>query len=293
MKYAWVKAHIHSFPVTVMCKVLDVSKSGYFSSLNAVPSKTKEKRKVIAEKAARFHKNSQGIYGYRKVSKDIAEEGEVACCEETVRVVMQEEGLYSRTKRKFKVVTTNSNHDYQVPKNVLNRDFKAVRPNQKWVADITYVATVTGWIYLATVMDLFSRKIVGWELSDKIDGELVISAMKKALNARDCSEELIHHSDRGVQYASDRFRDLLDLNGIECSMSRRGNCWDNACAESFFSKFKGEYIQDMVFSDIEEAKTRIFWYIEIFYNRQRRHASLGYVSPVEFEKCAERKTEVA
>jgi putative transposase len=229
VKYAWIKAHISLFPVTVMCKVLEVSKSGYFGSLNAVPSKTKEKRKVIAEKAAKFHKDSREIYGYRKVYEDIAEEGEILCCEETVRRVMQEEGLYSRTKRKFKVVTTNSNHDYRVPENILDRDFKAVRPNQKWVADITYVATVTGWVYLATVMDLYSRKIVGWELSEKIDGELVISAMKKALNARDCNEELIHHSDRGVQYASDGFRDLLDLNGIECSMSRKGNCWASLC----------------------------------------------------------------
>lgn len=199
---------------------------------------------------------------------------------------MREIGLFSRIKRKF-VVTTDSNHTLPVAGNLLDRNFTAKAPNQKWAADITYIPTRQGWLYLAVVMDLFSRKIVGWSMSDTIDSTLVQSAMRMALLERHPAAGLLHHSDRGVQYASGDFQDLLKKNQAVCSMSRKGNCWDNACVESFFSRLKNEWVKGKLYETVDEAKTDLFEYIEVFYNRKRRHASLGYVSPVVYEEMHE------
>ena len=286
MKYAWIKKHRKQFPVAVMCRALKVSTSGYYDSIKRQPSTQQIRRQSIAQAAAVSYFESNRVYGYRKVYEDLAEG--VICCKETLRRVMREIGLLSRIKRKF-VVTTNSAHALAIAENILNRNFTADKPNHKWAADITYIPTKIGWLYLAVVMDLFSRRIVGWSMSDTIDSVLVQSAMKMALADRRPSAGLIHHSDRGVQYASGDFQDLLENSNAICSMSRKGNCWDNACVESFFGSLKNEWIRGKIYESFDDAKKDIFNYIEMFYNRKRRHASLGYVSPVVYEEMHEMK----
>ncbi len=284
MKYAWIKKHRKLFPVAVICKSLNVSTSGYYDSIKRSPCDQLIRRKSIAQAAAVSYFESRRIYGYRKVYEDLAEG--VICCRETVRRIMRDIGLFSCIKRKF-VVTTNSDHTLAIAENILNRDFAADRPNRKWAADITYIPTKMGWLYLAVVMDLFSRKIVGWSMSDTIDSQLVQSAMKMALAGRNPDAGVIHHSDRGVQYACGDFQKLLKDNKALCSMSRKGNCWDNACVESFFGSLKNEWVKGKIYKTFDDAKKDIFNYMEMFYNRKRRHASLGYVSPVVYEEMHE------
>ena len=285
MKYDWIKEHAQEFPVAVMCKVLKVSDSGYYGNLVRPHSAASQRRVNIAQAAAKFYFESERIYGYRKVYEDLRH-ADIDCCGETVRRIMRQIGLFSRVKRKF-VHTTDSNHTMAVAQNLLARDFTANAVNQKWAADITYVPTEEGWLYFAAVMDLFSRKAVGWSLSENIDSKLVIDALQMAITQRRPQAGLLHHSDRGVQYASDDFQDLLKANGIVCSMSRKGNCWDNACMESFFGSFKTEWMAGKKYMSFEEAKKDIFKYVEMVYNRKRRHASLGYVSPAEYEELSE------
>lgn len=282
MKYVWIKDHDKEFPTVVMCKALQVSDSGYYDRLKHKPSDAQRRRQNIAQAAARFYFESERIYGYRKVYEDLRE-ANVSCCIETVRRIMHQIGLFSRVKRRF-VHTTDSNHDMAVAENLLNRDFTAASPNQKWAADITYIPTEQGWLYFAAVMDLYSRRIIGWATSEHIDSALVLSAMKMAISQRRPQAGLLHHSDRGSQYASDNFQDLLADNGIVCSMSRKDDCWDNACMESFFGSFKTEWVRDKKYSGFEEAKKDVFKYVEIFYNRRRRHESLDYLSPAAYEE---------
>jgi len=257
-----MKENAGRFPVAVMCQVLQASPSGYYDWRDRGPSERRQRRERIAQAVRRSFIESRAIYGHRKVYEDLMEEKKIAVCKETVRLIMREEGLRSKVRRKF-VVTTDSRHDQMVHANHLERDFTAEAPNRKWVADITYIRTQEGWLYLAAVMDLYSRMIVGWAFSAAIDAALV------------------HHSDRGVQY-----QNLLSLHRILCSMSRNGDCWDNACMESFFGKLKSEHIRGRSYPTREEAKRDLFWYLEIFYNRIRRHASLGYMSPADFEARA-------
>lgn len=286
MKYAWIKKHRKLFPVAVICKSLNVSTSGYYDSIKRSPCDQLIRRKSIAQAAAVSYFESRRIYGYRKVYEDLAEG--VICCRETVRRIMRDIGLFSCIKRKF-VVTTNSDHTLAIAENILNRDFAADRPNRKWAADITYIPTKMGWLYLAVVMDLFSRRIVGWSMSDTIDSQLVQSAMKMALAGRNPDAGVIHHSDRGVQYACGDFQKLLKDNKALCSMSRKGNCWDNACVESFFGSLKNEWVKGKIYKTFDDAKKDIFNYVEMFYNRKRRHKTLGYVSPVVYEEMYEMK----
>ncbi len=196
---------------------------------------------------------------------------------------MAAQGLRSKVKRAF-VVTTDSSHGQPIAANLLAREFDADKPNRKWAADITYIRTREGWLYLAAIMDLYSRRIVGWSMSASIDANLVDAALQMAVQGRRPGKDLIHHSDRGVQYASDQYQGLLGRHGITCSMSRKGDCWDNACMESFFGKLKTEWVCGRTYGDHSEARLELFWYIEVFYNRKRRHASLGYVSPVDYEQ---------
>lgn len=273
-----------------MCRLLNVSTSGYYDGIRRQPGPQQIRRQAIAQATAVSYFESRRIYGYRKVYDDVIET--IPCCEETVRHVMRDIGLYSRIKRKF-IVTTDSDHVLPVAKNLLNRDFTATAPNRKWVADITYIPTKQGWLYLAVVLDLFSRRIVGWAMSDIIDSALVQDALRMALLQRRPDAGLLHHSDRGVQYAAENFQTLLAANKIVCSMSRKGNCWDNAVAESFFGSLKNEWIQKKIYDTMEDAKKDIFNYIEVFYNRKRRHASLGNVSPVVYEEMYEMNQERA
>jgi transposase InsO family protein len=290
VKYAWIKKHKRLFPTAVMCRLLGVSRSGYYDSLKREPCSQQIRRRAITQAAARSYFENHRIYGYRKVYEDVIET--IPCCEETVRRVMRDIGLYSRLKRKF-IVTTNSDHILPVAENLLNRDFTANVPNQKWVADITYIPTRQGWLYLAVILDLFSRRIVGWSMSDTIDSALVQNALRMALLYRQPEDGLLHHSDRGVQYAAEDFQNLLKANKIVCSMSRKGNCWDNAVVESFFGSLKNEWVQKKIYQTLEDAKKDMFNYIEVFYNRQRRHASLGNVSPVVYEEMYEMNQERA
>ena len=285
MKYAWIKEHDREFPAAVMSRVLQVSTSGYYAWLKRGPSSRYQRRQYIAQAVGRSYFDSERIYGYRKIHRDLLDANTV-CCKETVRRIMREIGLYSRVKRKF-VLTTDSEHDMAVAENLLSRDFTATFPNQKWVADITYIPTAQGWLYLAAVMDLYSRRIVGWSMSSHIDSELVVSAMNMAVSQRKDVSGLLHHSDRGSQYCSEVFQELLDKKGAICSMSRKGNCWDNACMESFFGSLKTEWVGHKKYKTRQEAKDDIFKYIELFYNHKRRHAALDYLSPTAYEELYE------
>ena len=282
MRYQWIKEHRRPYPLAVMCRMLQVSSSGFYDWSGRQPSERRQRRDKIAQAAARSHFESNRIYGYRKVWQDLADR-KIACCPETVRRVLAELGLFSRTKRKF-AATTDSNHSEPVAENLLARDFSAAGPNEKWLTDITYISTKEGWLYLAAVLDVFSRKIVGWSMSERIDTELVKSALHMALAQRSPGPGLLHHSDRGVQYASAAYQQVLDDLGVVCSMSRKGDCWDNAMMESFYGSMKTEWVYGKAYQTRQEAREDLFKYIEMFYNRQRRHASLGYVSPVEFER---------
>lgn len=290
MRYAWIKEHSNVYPTAVMCRVLKVSCSGYYEWNRRKPSAVKKRKELIGEKAVEYFYRANFKYGYRKVHEDIVKETEINCCKETVRKLLAERKLFFKGKRKF-VVTTNSEHKEHVANNIIRRDFIATAPDRKWVADITYIPTLEGWLYLAVVMDLFSRKVVGWSMDENIDSNLVADALKMAILNRQPGADLVHHSDRGVQYASKLFQSLLKMSGIICSMSGKGNPFDNAVAESFMGKLKVEQTNGKVYKTREEAKLDIFWYIEVFYNRIRRHASLGYVSPEEFE-MANRKDRV-
>ena len=282
MKYAWIEQQSDNYPIAVMSRVLGVSRSGYYDSLSRSVSSTEKRRETIAEAAQASYQESYGIYGYRKVYDDLREQ-EISCCRETVRKVMRERRLFSRAKRRF-VVTTDSNHTQPVAGNILDRDFVATRPDQKWTADITYIPTREGWLYLAIVLDLFSRKIVGWSVSGSLETKIVSDALRAALSRRHPEPGLLHHSDRGSQYASRDFQELLDDHGVVCSMSRRGDCYDNAPTESFFGKLKQEWVHGEDYVTRAEATRHIFAYIELFYNRRRKHAAIGYRSPEAFEQ---------
>lgn len=291
MRYQWIHTHQEQYPVIVMCRILQVSSSGYYQWQSRKPSAQQRYREKLTEAAQQSHQESHGIYGYRKVHEDLVEQ-DLPCCEETVRRVMKEAGIRSCIKRKY-VVTTNSDHSCPVAENLLDREFTALAPDQKWLTDITYIQTGEGWLYLAAILDVFSRKIVGWSMSENIDAALVKSALEMAILHRKPNPGLLHHSDRGVQYASGVYQQKLrDLN-IQCSMSRKGNCWDNAMMESFFGSLKTEWVYQKKYQTRQQAKQDLFKYIELFYNRKRRHASLGLISPEEFECRQKQNGDIA
>jgi putative transposase len=272
-----------------MCRALRVSPSGYYGWLYHQPSARDRKRQIMTFAVKISHQRSHGIYGHRKIHEDLVQEHNIDCCVETVRRIMRDNGIRSRVKHKY-VVTTNSNHDFKVADNILDGQFAVDQPDKVWTADITYIPTREGWLYLAAVEDLFNREIVGWATSENIDAFLVSEALRVALLRRSIGSEsdILHHSDQGSQYCSDMYQELLTNNEITCSMSRKGNCWDNACMESFFGKLKNEWTKEKQYMTREEAKNDIFKYIEMFYNRQRRHEALGYVTPVEFRERYEK-----
>jgi transposase InsO family protein len=227
VRYAWIDQQRDGYPVGLLCRVLQVSRSGYYAWREREPSPNAQRRQQIGEAARQSHGNSHGTYGYRRVHRDLVDDQEIACCRETVRRVMGELGLCGRYRRRF-VKTTDSNHQEPIAANRLQRDFTATRPDQKWLADITYLRLTEGWLYLAVILDCFSRRIVGWSLSRQIDAALVCAALEMALRRRCPQGELVHHSDRGVQYASEALRRRLQREGLTMSMSRKGNPWDNA-----------------------------------------------------------------
>ena len=285
MKYAWIREHRDSFPVRVMCQLLDVSPSGYYDSIDRGPSPRAQRRQRIEAGVRQVHAASHGVYGSYKIARQLAQSDELeSACRNTVARAMRDLGLKSRVSKAFTPTTTKSDPTKQPASNKLNRDFAATAPNQKWVTDITYLATLTGWVYLATVIDLFSRKVVGWAISDSLATPLVSEALRRAIeDRRPIGQQLLHHSDRGCQYTSDAYQRTLQRLGIECSMSRAGNCYDNAVAERFFWSLKHEWTKHETFEDLPAARLSVFKYIETFYNPLRLHQSLGYRSPNQFE----------
>lgn len=281
MRFEQIRAQEEEYPVTVQCETLEVSRSGYYDWRDRPESTRSRENRDLTEKIVLFFQESEETYGSPKIHEDLVEEG-IRCSKNRVARLMRVNGLKSVRKKKFKV-TTDSAHSHPVADNVLSRDFTADAPNQKWVGDITYIKTGEGWLYLAVVMDLFSRQIIGWSMDCTLHREIALNALDMALKGRNIAPELFH-SDRGVQYASGEYQKELESEGIICSMSRRGNCWDNAVVESFFNTLKVERVYRKRYATRAEARRCIFDYVERFYNRKRRHSSIGYMSPVQFEK---------
>ena len=272
-----------------MCRVLGVSRSGFYAWLSRAPSAAEIRREELTEEVKEIHAEVKGRYGSPRIHAELVSRGH-ECGVNFVAEVMREAGIAAKTKRKFRQ-TTDSNHALPVAENVLDRDFNPEEANTSWVADVTDIPTREGWRYLAVVEDLFSRKVVGWSMDQTMTSRLVVDALEMALARRlegSSSSGLVAHSDRGSQYASEHYQRRLSEERITCSMSRRGNCWDNAAMESFFASLKKELVHDEDYATREQAKASIFEYIEAFYNRVRRHSSLGYVAPDEYERTHNR-----
>ena len=267
-----------------MCDVLQVSRSGYYAWATRPPSQRQRRQEELIEQIRRAHEQSRGTYGSPRICAELVEQQKIGVCVNTVAKLMKRAQIRSvRARRRFAVSTTDSKHDHPVASNRLNRDFKATLPNQKWCCDITYIPTGEGFLYLAAVIDLCSRKIVGWSLADHLRSELCIDALEMALRSRRPGADLLHHSDRGVQYASADYRQRLQTQGITVSMSRLGDCYDNAVMESFWGTFKSECVYQQEYQTRDQARGSAFWYIECWYNRRRRHSAIGYRSPEQFE----------
>jgi putative transposase len=282
VKFAFIQNQLSDYPVEVCCDVLEVSRAGYYAWRDRPLSPRKQRQEVLAVKIQAVHAANRRVYGSPRVHRALKAQGE-KICENTVAKVMHQRQIRAQSKRKFVPRTTDSQHQQPVAANILDRQFQASKPNTKWAADITYIPTDEGWLYLAGVMDLCSRKIVGWAMADHMRTDLVKDALQMALLHRQPPEGLLHHSDRGVQYASDDYVHLLHRHEMEMSMSGQGDCWDNACVESFWATLKTELVHHQHYATRAQAHQSIFEYIEVFYNRQRLHSALGYRSPEAFE----------
>jgi putative transposase len=266
-----------------MCAVLEVSRSGYYAWRGREPSAAATRReKLVAAIRAIHAEPHKDTYGSPRITAELNAKT-IPCCVNTVAKVMKDAGIQAVSKP-LRVRTTDSNHDLPVAANVLNRDFEPEEPNVAWVGDITYVRTLEGWLYFALVVDVFSRRIVGWSMDTTMTSVLVVDALRMGVSRREVSEGLVVHTDRGSQYCSEHYRDELAKHEMVCSMSRRANCWDNAVAESTFGRIKVELVHRLRYATAEEAKASLFEYVEVFWNRERRHSTLGYVSPAEFER---------
>jgi len=286
VKYVFVREHRRRWPVGVMCRVLKVSRGGFYGWCKRRPSRRSRREAELLVKIRKVYQDSRGLYGYPRAHRALLIDGE-AVSRNTVARLMRKAKIRARIRRRYVPRTTDSRHARPVADNRLRRDFAAPAPNRKWLADITYVPSGEGWLYLAAVLDTFSRKIVGWSMADHMETALVSDALKMALqHRRPVGAKLLHHSDRGSQYASDDYQQLLNRHGISVSMSGRGNCYDNAMMESFWATLKCELIHLQRYATRAQARQSIFEYIEVFYNRRRLHSSLGYVSPDSFEAAA-------
>jgi putative transposase len=284
-EFEFIDAEKAQYPIEVLCEALDVSRPGYYAHARRPASKHAERDVALGAKIAAIHARSNKRYGSPRVHDELRDEGERVGRKRVARI-MREHDLRGKRRRRFRV-TTMSEHDMPIAPNVLARDFTASAPNQKWVGDITYIWTREGWLYLAVLIDLFSRRVVGWAMGDTLATELPLRALHMAIQTRRPPRGLIHHTDRGCQYASAEYRAVLEQHGIVASMSRKGNCWDNAVAESFFATLKTELVRDLDLLTRDHAKRELFAYIEGFYNRRRRHSSLGYATPDKVEMIFE------
>ena len=285
MRFAFVAKHRSIWPVAWLCKALDISRSGFHAWLNRSPSKrTLEDETLLAVMRQSFMASDR-TYGARRVWHDVLAEGFNFGLHRIERL-MRKNAMRARPRRRYLPPDRGERMAAAVAPNVLDRQFHAPTPNRKWIADFTYIWTAEGWLYVAAVIDLFSRRVVGWSMSTSMTAQLVTDALLMAIWRRGKPKALLHHSDQGSQYTSEQFRLLLDDNGVSCSMSRSGNVWDNAAMESFFSSLKTERTARKVYRSRNHAKADVFDYIERFYNPRRRHSTLGYLSPVEFERKA-------
>ena len=281
MRFEFIHAEKANYPIRILCRVLQVSSSGYYRWRHAEPSERSNQDQRLNVEIRAIHSESRGTYGSPRVHAELQAKGfEIG--RNRVARIMAEEGITGRRLPRF-CKTTDSNHDHPIAPNLVERNFNPLAPNQLWAADITYIPTSSGWAYLAVVLDLFSRRVIGWAVADHMRSELVLEALDRALGTRDVGEQLVHHSDRGSQYASTQHRQELERRGISCSMSAKGCCYDNAVAESFFATLKKELVYRTNWIDYNEARMSIVEYIQVFYNCRRRHSTLGYVSPNEFE----------
>lgn len=284
MRYRFIDQYRRAWPIAIMCKVLQVSRSGFYGWRRRPQSTQAKHRCALTVKIKAVHEQSRQTYGSPRVYRELLAQGE-RCCQNTVATIMAENGIKSRIKRKFKA-TTNSAHGHPVAENILNRNFEQTAPNQAWASDITYIPTREGWLYLAIVIDLFSRMIVGWAMSSRMTAQLTMDALTMAVARRLPDKGLLHHSDRGSQYAGQGYQRLLNQHGMISSMSRKGNCYDNAPTESAIGTIKVEWVNWEDYPTRQQGRLSVFEYIEGFYNCQRRHSALGYMSPKDFESAA-------
>jgi len=275
--------HRVAWPVRMMCRMLAVSHGGFYDWLGRGPSRRASENERLLGRIRSSFEQSDRTYGSPRVWRDLVD-CEERCSENRVARLMRQAGIRARPKPRRAPTDTGLRPEHAIAPNVLDRQFNAEAPNQKWAADFTYVWTAEGWLYVAVVLDLFSRRVVGWSMSASMSAQLVIDALIMAIWRRGCPQALLHHSDQGSQYTAEEFQRLLSAHGIVCSMSRRGDCWDNAAMESFFSTLKIERANRTRYRTRDEARADLFDYIECFYNPRRRHSTLGQISPVEFER---------
>jgi len=284
MTFRFIEEHQDHWPVRLLCATLEVSPAGYYAWRLRPRSTRQQRRDTLLGEVRAIHAQFKARYGSPRVHAELVARGH-DCCVNAVAQLMREAGIAAITARKFRCTTTDSDHDLPVAENLLDRQFHPSEANEVWLADITYIPTHEGWLYLAAVEDLYSRRVVGWAMAEHMESRLVVDALAMAVQRRLPDEGLLAHSDRGSQYASEHYQRLLAKHGITCSMSRRADCWDNAPMESFFASLKKELVHGADFATRAEARAAIFEYIEVFYNGQRRHSSLGYVSPAEYEQA--------
>ena len=281
MKYAFIAKHRAIWPTRTMCRVLGVSHSGFYDWFERPPSLRDQENERLLNSIRLSYQASDNTYGSPRVYRDLQDAGN-ACSENRVARLMKAAGLKARHKRRLRPGQTED-VVHSIAPNLLDRQFEATAPNEKWAADFTYVWTAEGWLFVAVVLDLFSRRVVGWSMQPTMTSQLVMDALMMAVFRRGRPKSVLHHSDQGSQYTSENFQRLLESHGIVCSMSRRGNCWDNAAMESFFSTLKTERLSKRQYKTRDELRADVFDYIERFYNPRRRHSTLGYISPVQYE----------
>ena len=281
MKYAFIRAHSKQYKVSHLCQALGVSPSGYYDWRDRPESARANQNRQLATKIGLYHKASRGIYGSPRIHQDLVDSGERVSVNRVARL-MNRHGIQSKVAKKF-VITTDSKNTMQPAPDRLKRQFSTEAPDKAWVSDTTFIPTRQGWLYLAVVLDLYSRQVLGWAMGDRNNAQLVQDALTMAVWRRGKVDSVIVHSDQGSTYASSDYQQLLKDNSLLCSMSRKGECLDNAVAESFFGTLKTELVDHEDYRTKDEAKRSLFEYIEIFYNRRRRHSYLGYISPAEYE----------
>ena len=290
MNYQLIEHHKREFPIVLLCNVLGVSESGFYAWRKRPACQRKREDAQLTQEIRQVFVTHRGRYGSPRIHMELQDRGRRIARKRVARL-MREADISARRKQR-RVLTTRRDASHPVAPNLLNREFTATEPNKKWATDITYIATAQGWLYLAVILDLYSRAVVGWSMSASCDEELVAKAFHMALVRRRPQAGLLHHSDRGCQYTSHAYRQRLEQAGMVVSMSRKGNCWDNAAMESFFGSLKEECVGSTIYSSHEQARLSLFEYLEVYYNRQRRHSTLGYVSPLAYEQRSSQRTEI-